>query len=192
MTLAETFFFAHANMGAQGNQYWCWQNIAVFGRTHIITSRKTFLTPTQAYSILTTQLPSLIFVYLYLFFLQVPASCCKLDTSGEKVDCESKNPVDLDEIYRNDCFVEAVVFVRGHATIIGGVAVAIASIMVCVLNQNNNKYLMKNNVLIVFPYQIVCYCVASARDPVLSHCVGAHDAAPVYDAAPATKNRVSS
>ena len=42
----------------------------------------------------------------------------------------SKNPVDLDEIYQNDCFVEAVVFVRGHATIIGGVAVAIASIMV--------------------------------------------------------------
>ena len=91
-----------------------------------------------------------IFVYLHFFILQVPASCCKLDTSGEKVDCESKNPVDLDEIYRNDCFVEAVVFVRGHATIIGGVAVAIASIMVCVLNQNNNKYLMKNNVLIVF------------------------------------------
>jgi hypothetical protein len=61
---------------------------------------------------------------------KVPASCCKLDTSGEKVDCESKNPVDLDEIYQNDCFVEAVVFVRGHATIIGGVAVAIASIMI--------------------------------------------------------------
>ena len=68
------------------------------------------------------------------------------------MDCASKNPVDLDEIYQNDCFVEAVVFVRGHATIIGGVAVAIASIMVCVFNQNNNKYLMKNNVLIVFPY----------------------------------------
>ena len=83
-----------------------------------------------------------IFVYLYLFFLQVPASCCKLDTEGEKVDCASKNPVDLDEIYPNDCFVEAVVFVRGHATIIGGVAVAIASIMVSVLNQNN-KYMMR-------------------------------------------------
>ena len=50
------------------------------------------------------------------------------------MDCASKNPVDLDEIYQNDCFVEAVVFVRGHATIIGGVAVAIASIMV------SNKY----------------------------------------------------
>merc|ERR1711971_179854 len=62
--------------------------------------------------------------------IKVPASCCKLDTSGEKVDCASKNPVDLDEIYQNDCFVEAVVFVRGHATIIGGVAVAIASIMI--------------------------------------------------------------
>ena len=49
------------------------------------------------------------------------------------MDCASKNPVDLDEIYQNDCFVEAVVFVRGHATIIGGVAVAIASIMVCLL-----------------------------------------------------------
>ena len=55
------------------------------------------------------------------------------------MDCASKNPVDLDEIYQKDCFAEAVVFVRGHATIIGGVAVAIASIMVCVLNQNNNK-----------------------------------------------------
>ena len=59
------------------------------------------------------------------------------------MDCASKNPVDLDEIYQNDCFVEAVVFVRGHATIIGGVAVAIASIMVSVLNQNINKYVMK-------------------------------------------------
>lgn len=61
---------------------------------------------------------------------KVPASCCKLDTSGAKVDCASKNPVDVDEIYQNDCFVAAVVFVRGHATIIGGVAVAIASIMI--------------------------------------------------------------
>ena len=59
------------------------------------------------------------------------------------MDCASKNPVDLDEIYQDDCFVDAVVFVRGHATVIGGVAVAIASIMVCVLNQNNNKYVTK-------------------------------------------------
>ena len=59
------------------------------------------------------------------------------------MDCASKNPVDLDEIYQNDCFVEAVVFVRGHATIIGGVAVAIASIMVSVLNQNNKKCVMR-------------------------------------------------
>ena len=55
------------------------------------------------------------------------------------MDCESKNPVDLDEIYRNDCFVEAVVFVRGHATIIGGVAVAIASIMVRVLKSKQQQ-----------------------------------------------------
>ena len=33
--------------------------------------------------------------------------------------------------------------------------------------------------------------MASARDPVLSHCVGAHDATRVYDAAPAPKNKVS-
>ena len=92
----------------------------------LIASRKAFLTPRHTITLL--KLP----LSLYLFFLQVPASCCKLDTSGEKVDCASKNPVDLDEIYQNDCFVEAVVFVRGHATIIGGVAVAIASIMVCV------------------------------------------------------------
>ena len=59
------------------------------------------------------------------------------------MDCALKNPVDLDEIYQDDCFVDAVVFVRGHATVIGGVAVAIASIMVCVLNQNNNIYVTK-------------------------------------------------
>ena len=55
------------------------------------------------------------------------------------MDCASKNPVDLDEIYQNDCFVEAVVFVRGHATIIGGVAVAIASIMVRVLKSKQQQ-----------------------------------------------------
>ena len=60
------------------------------------------------------------------------------------MDCASKNPVDLDEIYQNDCFVEAVVFVRGHATIIGGVAVAIASIMVSMcFYQNSNKYVKR-------------------------------------------------
>ena len=71
------------------------------------------------------------------------------------MDCASKNPVDLDEIYQKDCFVEAVVFVRGHATIIGGVAVAIASIMVSVLNQNNNKYVMRK--------QRTTYIVASSN-----------------------------
>ena len=59
------------------------------------------------------------------------------------MDCASKNPVDLDEIYQNDCFVEAVVFVRGHATIIGGVAVAIASIMVRVLKSKQQQYVMR-------------------------------------------------
>ena len=38
---------------------------------------------------------------------------------------------------------------------------------------------------------MVCYWVASLQDPVLSYRVGAHDAARVYDAAPAPKNKVS-
>ena len=42
---------------------------------------------------------------------------------------------------------------------------------------------------------VVCYCVGSARDPVLGHFVGAHDGAHdgmrVYDAAPVPKNKVS-
>ena len=61
---------------------------------------------------------------------QVPASCCKLDASGAKVDCASSNPVDEDRIYTSDCFASALVFLKGHAVIIGGVAVGIASVMV--------------------------------------------------------------
>merc|ERR1712109_251160 len=57
--------------------------------------------------------------------------CCgKLDENGAKVDCSSENPVDEDKIFTKDCFGEAVVFVKGHAVIIGGVAVGIAAIMI--------------------------------------------------------------
>jgi len=61
---------------------------------------------------------------------KVPASCCKLDENGAKVDCSSENPVDEDKIFTKDCFGEAVVFVKGHAVIIGGVAMGIAAIMI--------------------------------------------------------------
>jgi len=61
---------------------------------------------------------------------KVPASCCKLDASGAKVDCASSNPVDEDRIYTSDCFASALVFLKGHAVIIGGVAVGIASVMI--------------------------------------------------------------
>jgi len=60
----------------------------------------------------------------------VPASCCKLDVNGVKVDCASDNPVDEDRIFKSDCFTQAIKFVQGHAIIIGGVAVGIAAIMI--------------------------------------------------------------
>jgi len=61
---------------------------------------------------------------------KVPASCCKLDASGAKVDCTSSDTVDEDRIFTSDCFAAALVFVRGHAVVIGGVAVSIAAIMI--------------------------------------------------------------
>ena len=76
---------------------------------------------------------------LNILVFQVPASCCKLDENGAKVDCSSENPVDEDKIFTKDCFGEAVVFVKGHAVIIGGVAVGIAAIMVRIKFQTNSK-----------------------------------------------------
>jgi len=61
---------------------------------------------------------------------KVPASCCKLNENGAKVDCSSDNPVDVDKIYQSDCFAEAIVFVKGHAVTIGSVAIGIAAIMI--------------------------------------------------------------
>ncbi len=60
----------------------------------------------------------------------MPESCCKLDANGDKVNCVTSNTVDEDKIYTSDCFAAALVFVKGHAVVIGGVAVGIAAIMV--------------------------------------------------------------
>ena len=64
-------------------------------------------------------------------FFQVPESCCKLDANGAKVECNNGNEVDTDRIYTSDCFTVALIFLRDHTVIIGGVAVGIAAIMVC-------------------------------------------------------------
>lgn len=61
---------------------------------------------------------------------QVPKSCCKLDANGVKVDCQLDNPVDTSKIYTSDCFAAALVFVKGHSIVVGGVAVGIAAIMI--------------------------------------------------------------
>jgi len=63
---------------------------------------------------------------------KVPESCCKLDANGAKVECNSSNGnnVDTDRIYTSDCFTVALVFLRDHTVIIGGVAVGIAAIMI--------------------------------------------------------------
>lgn len=61
---------------------------------------------------------------------KVPESCCKLDANGDKVNCVTSNTVDEDKIYTSDCFAAALVFVKGHAVVIGGVAVGIAAIMI--------------------------------------------------------------
>jgi len=63
---------------------------------------------------------------------KVPPSCCKLDANGAKVECNSStgSNVDEDRIYTSDCFAVALVFLKDHAVIIGGVAVGIAAIMI--------------------------------------------------------------
>ena len=62
--------------------------------------------------------------------VQVPESCCLLDANSLKVDCQSDNPVDTSKIYTSDCFAAALIFVKGHSIVVGGVAVGIAAIMV--------------------------------------------------------------
>jgi hypothetical protein len=64
-----------------------------------------------------------------VLFFQVPKSCCKLDTNGARVDC-STSTVDVDMIFTSDCFAAALIFVKGHAVIVGGVAVGISAVMV--------------------------------------------------------------
>jgi len=61
---------------------------------------------------------------------KVPESCCKLDANGAKVECNNGNEVDTDRIYTSDCFTVALIFLRDHTVIIGGVAVGIAAIMI--------------------------------------------------------------
>ena len=48
------------------------------------------------------------------------------------MECNSStgSNVDEDRIYTSDCFAVALVFLKDHAVIIGGVAVGIAAIMV--------------------------------------------------------------
>jgi len=61
---------------------------------------------------------------------KVPQSCCKLDANGAQVDCHLDNPVDIERIYTSDCFAAALIFVKGHSIVVGGVAVGIAAIMI--------------------------------------------------------------
>ena len=46
------------------------------------------------------------------------------------MDCHLDNPVDIERIYTSDCFAAALIFVKGHSIVVGGVAVGIAAIMV--------------------------------------------------------------
>ena len=49
-------------------------------------------------------------------------------------DCHMENPVDENHIYQKDCFAVGLSFVRGHATTIGSISMAIACIMVSTIN----------------------------------------------------------
>jgi tetraspanin-11 len=60
---------------------------------------------------------------------KVPKSCCKLDTNGTRVDC-STSTVDVNMIFTSDCFGAALVFVKDHTLLVGGVAIGISTIMI--------------------------------------------------------------
>lgn len=60
---------------------------------------------------------------------KVPKSCCKYDSNGAQTDCATGN-VDTSLIYTSDCFSASLHFVKGHAVIVGGVAIGIAAVMI--------------------------------------------------------------
>ncbi|KAG0726990.1 Tetraspanin-11 [Chionoecetes opilio] len=59
---------------------------------------------------------------------KVPVSCCKKDSDGEFLNCQ-RSPTE-DNSYTDGCAAKATEFVQQHAVIIGGVAIAVALIMV--------------------------------------------------------------
>jgi len=61
---------------------------------------------------------------------KVPESCCLFDANSLRVDCQSDDEVDTSKIYTSDCFAAALIFVKGHSIVVGGVAVGIAAIMI--------------------------------------------------------------
>ena len=79
-----------------------------------------------------------------IFFFQVPESCCLFDANSLRVDCQSDDEVDTSKIYTSDCFAAALIFVKGHSIVVGGVAVGIAAIMV------KKKHLLKIQIRIVW------------------------------------------
>lgn len=59
---------------------------------------------------------------------KVPKTCCKKDSKGTFQDCQ-RSP-DSSNSYTDGCYEKAKEFVEQHAIIIGGVAIAVALIMV--------------------------------------------------------------
>lgn len=59
---------------------------------------------------------------------KIPRTCCKKDSDGNLQDCQSSP--NSDNSYEDGCYKKAVEFVEQHAVIIGGVAIAVALIMV--------------------------------------------------------------
>eukprot|EP00096_Caligus_rogercresseyi_P009187 TRINITY_DN3074_c0_g1_i1.p1 TRINITY_DN3074_c0_g1~~TRINITY_DN3074_c0_g1_i1.p1 ORF type:complete len:261 (-),score=14.88 TRINITY_DN3074_c0_g1_i1:607-1389(-) len=60
---------------------------------------------------------------------QVPLSCCISGYDNVNSTCIEDNQVNLDFIYKDDCFKAALVFVQSHALVIGGVAIGVSSLM---------------------------------------------------------------
>lgn len=59
---------------------------------------------------------------------KIPKTCCKKDSDGNLQECQL-SPNDNNS-YQDGCYEKAVEFVEQHAVIIGGVAIAVALIMV--------------------------------------------------------------
>lgn len=62
--------------------------------------------------------------------LIVPFSCCVKYDNGTRSECVVDGKTDMDLVYQTDCFTVGLAFVKGHAVVIGGVAIGIASTMV--------------------------------------------------------------